>query len=161
MWWHARPDGGDDCFDVMPNASNTSGVRAAIGGVDTTIPAHLSILDNEDFVEGRVHTKLVEDTMDFTGIERGTSPTLPEDEELAERSMTVEVGCTVISISGCRARKSPTRGMNLSDRSEFSVRNSCMPPTRRNGSMTSAITTMPTPPIHCRMERHSNMPGGR
>jgi acetyl-CoA/propionyl-CoA carboxylase biotin carboxyl carrier protein len=63
-----------------------------IGGVDTTIPAHLYILDNDDFVEGRVHTKLVEDSMDFTGIERGTAPTLPEDEELAERSMTVEVG---------------------------------------------------------------------
>ncbi|HUV19010.1 MAG TPA: glycine cleavage system aminomethyltransferase GcvT [Ilumatobacteraceae bacterium] len=31
VWW--RPD---DAFDVMPNASNTSGVRAAIGGVDTT-----------------------------------------------------------------------------------------------------------------------------
>jgi len=63
-----------------------------IGGVDTTIPAHQYILDNEDFLEGRVHTKLVENSMDFTGIERPTAPTLPEEEELAERSMTVEVG---------------------------------------------------------------------
>ncbi|MGI9528407.1 MAG: biotin carboxylase N-terminal domain-containing protein [Acidimicrobiia bacterium] len=63
-----------------------------IGGVDTTIPAHQYILDNEDFLEGRVHTKLVENAMDFTGIERPTAPTLPEEEELAERSMTVEVG---------------------------------------------------------------------
>lgn len=33
VWWRA-----DDveAFDVMPNASNTDGVRAAIGGVDTT-----------------------------------------------------------------------------------------------------------------------------
>ncbi|MFZ4718520.1 MAG: glycine cleavage system aminomethyltransferase GcvT [Ilumatobacteraceae bacterium] len=31
VWWLA-----DDVFDVMPNASNTDGVRAAIGGVDTT-----------------------------------------------------------------------------------------------------------------------------
>lgn len=31
VWW--RPDGS---FDVMPNASNTSGVTSAIGGVDTT-----------------------------------------------------------------------------------------------------------------------------
>jgi glycine cleavage system T protein (aminomethyltransferase) len=31
VWWH--PDG---VFDVMPNASNTSGVRSAIGGTDTT-----------------------------------------------------------------------------------------------------------------------------
>jgi aminomethyltransferase len=33
VWWHPGPG---DVFDVMPNASNTSGVRAAIGGVDTT-----------------------------------------------------------------------------------------------------------------------------
>jgi DNA-binding transcriptional MerR regulator len=32
VWW--RPDD-PDAFDVMPNASNTSGVRAAIGGVPT------------------------------------------------------------------------------------------------------------------------------
>ena len=33
VWW--RPDG-TEAFDVMPNASNTDGVRAAIGGIDTT-----------------------------------------------------------------------------------------------------------------------------
>ncbi|MGB7879179.1 MAG: glycine cleavage system aminomethyltransferase GcvT [Ilumatobacteraceae bacterium] len=32
VWWH--PDG--ETFDVMPNASNTDGVRSAIGGTDTT-----------------------------------------------------------------------------------------------------------------------------
>ncbi len=31
VWWLD-----DDVFDVMPNASNTDGVRAAIGGIDTT-----------------------------------------------------------------------------------------------------------------------------
>ena len=31
VWWNA-----DGVFDVMPNASNTSGVRSAIGGTDTT-----------------------------------------------------------------------------------------------------------------------------
>jgi aminomethyltransferase len=31
VWWH--PDG---VFDVMPNASNTTGVRSALGGTDTT-----------------------------------------------------------------------------------------------------------------------------
>jgi aminomethyltransferase len=40
VWWHHRPDGADasasDVFDVMPNASNTSRVVGAIGGVDTT-----------------------------------------------------------------------------------------------------------------------------
>jgi len=33
VWW--RPDD-PKAFDVMPNASNSSGVRSAIGGVDTT-----------------------------------------------------------------------------------------------------------------------------
>jgi len=37
VWWHPREgDGGDDVFDVMPNASNTDRVREAIGGADIT-----------------------------------------------------------------------------------------------------------------------------
>ncbi|HSL74760.1 MAG TPA: glycine cleavage system aminomethyltransferase GcvT [Ilumatobacteraceae bacterium] len=36
VWWHPRDDTAVDVFDVMPNASNTDGVRAAIGGDDTT-----------------------------------------------------------------------------------------------------------------------------
>ena len=36
VWWHPRADGEPDVFDVMPNASNTDDVRAAIGGVETT-----------------------------------------------------------------------------------------------------------------------------
>jgi len=67
-------------------------VEYEISGVDTTIPAHLLILHNEDFLEGRVSTRLVEDSMDFTDVERLTAPTLPEDEELSERDLTVEVG---------------------------------------------------------------------
>jgi aminomethyltransferase len=35
VWWHPDTAGGAD-FDVMPNASNTDGVRAAVGGVETT-----------------------------------------------------------------------------------------------------------------------------
>ena len=36
VWWHPRADGEPDVFDVMPNASNTDRVVAAIGGVDST-----------------------------------------------------------------------------------------------------------------------------
>ncbi|MDA9292942.1 glycine cleavage system aminomethyltransferase GcvT [bacterium] len=36
VWWHPRNDGELDVFDVMPNASNTDRVVAALGGVDTT-----------------------------------------------------------------------------------------------------------------------------
>jgi acetyl-CoA/propionyl-CoA carboxylase biotin carboxyl carrier protein len=63
-----------------------------IGGVDTTIPAHLYILDDPDFLAGDVTTRLVEESMDFSEVERATAPTLPEEEELSERKLTVEVG---------------------------------------------------------------------
>ncbi|MFV2001080.1 MAG: biotin/lipoyl-containing protein, partial [Acidimicrobiia bacterium] len=63
-----------------------------IGGVDTTIPAHLQILDDERFLAGEVTTRLVEDSMDFSQLDRSTAPTLPENEEMSERAMTVEVG---------------------------------------------------------------------
>ncbi len=33
VWWHP---GDDECFDVMPNASNTDNVVSALGGLETT-----------------------------------------------------------------------------------------------------------------------------
>ncbi len=63
-----------------------------IGGVSTTIPAHLAILDSEEFLAGDIHTRLVEDAMDFSSLDSSTAPTLPEDEEAAEKEITVEVG---------------------------------------------------------------------
>jgi aminomethyltransferase len=36
LWWHPRAEGEPDVFDVMPNASNTDDVVAALGGVETT-----------------------------------------------------------------------------------------------------------------------------
>lgn len=36
VWWHPRGNDDTDVFDVMPNASNTDRVVAALGGVDTT-----------------------------------------------------------------------------------------------------------------------------
>lgn len=89
-----------------------------IGGVDTTIGAHLQILDDENFLAGNVSTRLVEDSMDFSNVERATAPTLPEDEELTERSMTVEVGgrrfrvkywANVLTAPGSGARVAPRR----------------------------------------------------
>jgi acetyl-CoA/propionyl-CoA carboxylase biotin carboxyl carrier protein len=82
---------GKDREEVIHRAQRAL-MEYEIGGVDTTIPAHLAILANEDFLEGRVSTRLVEDTMDFRNLERSTAPTLPEDEELQERDLTVEVG---------------------------------------------------------------------
>ena len=63
-----------------------------VRGVSTTIPAHLAILETEAFLKATHHTKFVEEEMRFAKATPGATPTLPEDEELEERSMTVEVG---------------------------------------------------------------------
>lgn len=89
-----------------------------VRGVDTTIGAHLRILENDAFRSGDVTTRLVEDSMDFSDLERPTAPTLPEDEELSERTMTVEVGgrrfsvkywAEVMTAPGSGSRVAPRR----------------------------------------------------
>ncbi len=89
-----------------------------IAGVDTTIGAHLMILDHPAFLSGDVSTRLVEDSMDFSKVQRKTAPSLPEDEELSERHMTVEVGgrrftvkywAKVLTAPGSGARVAPRR----------------------------------------------------
>jgi acetyl-CoA/propionyl-CoA carboxylase biotin carboxyl carrier protein len=89
-----------------------------IEGVETTIPAHLRILEGTDFAAGNVHTRLVEDTMDFSDLATPASPAIPEDEELQERDITVEVGgrrfevkywSQVIASTGSGQRPAPRR----------------------------------------------------
>lgn len=63
-----------------------------VTGIATTIPAHLRILDSDAFRAGDYSTRYVEDHLDFGDLTPPPAPALPEDEELDERSMTVEVG---------------------------------------------------------------------
>lgn len=63
-----------------------------IRGVATTIPAHIRVLEHDRFIEGTHHTRWVEDELDLTGIARPTAPALPEDEAMAQREITVEIG---------------------------------------------------------------------
>jgi acetyl-CoA/propionyl-CoA carboxylase biotin carboxyl carrier protein len=63
-----------------------------ITGLATTIPAHLQILDTDEFASGNYSTRLVEDHLDFADIESVVSPHLPTEEEEEERAITVEVG---------------------------------------------------------------------
>ncbi len=63
-----------------------------ITGVPTTIPAHQLVLGNETFLAGAHHTKFMEDEVDLSGLSRPVAPTLPADENLIERDVTVEVG---------------------------------------------------------------------
>jgi acetyl-CoA/propionyl-CoA carboxylase, biotin carboxylase, biotin carboxyl carrier protein len=61
-------------------------------GVATTIPFHRLALEDPAFVAGTHHTRSVEEEMDLSPITHPQAPQLPEDEDLAEREMTVEVG---------------------------------------------------------------------
>jgi acetyl-CoA/propionyl-CoA carboxylase, biotin carboxylase, biotin carboxyl carrier protein len=63
-----------------------------VQGVSTTIPAHLAVLDHEDFVSGRHYTKWMEDVVALEGSSPTAAPSLPEDEDLIKRDITVEVG---------------------------------------------------------------------
>ena len=63
-----------------------------VRGVATTIPAHLAVLDHEDFVTGRHHTKWMEDVVSLESSDPVVAPTLPEEEELTKRDITVEIG---------------------------------------------------------------------
>ncbi len=61
-------------------------------GVASTIPAHLTVLDHEAFVEGRHHTKWMEDSVKLGEGEPNVAPHMPEEEETTKRDITVEVG---------------------------------------------------------------------
>jgi len=63
-----------------------------ITGIATTIPFHLIALESPSFLTGTHHTRTVEDDMDLGAVKHPTPPQLPEEEELAERQLTVEVG---------------------------------------------------------------------
>lgn len=63
-----------------------------ITGLATTIPAHLKILDTEEFTSGGYSTQFIEERLDFSDLEEGISPHLPTEEEQEERAITVEVG---------------------------------------------------------------------
>lgn len=70
-----------------------------VRGVSTTIPALLAVLDNEDFLEGRHHTKWMEESISLEGTSPDVAPSLPEDEELTKRDITVEIGGRRFTVS--------------------------------------------------------------
>jgi len=63
-----------------------------ISGIPTTIPFHRLVLEVPSFLQGTHHTRTVEDELDLSSITHPRTPAIPEDEELAERTLTVEVG---------------------------------------------------------------------
>src|SRR5919106_3170191 len=63
-----------------------------VSGVSTTIPAHLAVLEHDDFVQGKHHTKWMEETVPLADHDPEFAPALPEDEAMAKKDITVEVG---------------------------------------------------------------------
>jgi acetyl-CoA/propionyl-CoA carboxylase biotin carboxyl carrier protein len=63
-----------------------------VEGVATTIPAHLAVLDHDDFIKGRHHTKWMEESVVIPASGPASAPSLPEEEDLSKRDMTVEIG---------------------------------------------------------------------
>jgi acetyl-CoA/propionyl-CoA carboxylase biotin carboxyl carrier protein len=106
-----------------------------IQGVATTIPAHLAVLDQEDFVSGEHHTKWMEEAVSLEGSAPLPAPATPEDEDLTRRDITVE-------ISGRRFRVSywapePSFGGEVRRR----------PPKLTGGGQTGASDGMVTAPM--------------
>jgi acetyl-CoA/propionyl-CoA carboxylase, biotin carboxylase, biotin carboxyl carrier protein len=63
-----------------------------VQGVATTIPAHLAVLEHEDFIAGDHHTKWMEEVVALEGSAPSSAPALPAEEELIKRDITVEIG---------------------------------------------------------------------
>jgi acetyl-CoA/propionyl-CoA carboxylase, biotin carboxylase, biotin carboxyl carrier protein len=70
-----------------------------VEGLATTIPAHLAVLDHPDFIAGEHHTKWMEDSVEIPAPSPGSTGTLPEDEALNRRDITVEVGGRRFSVA--------------------------------------------------------------
>ncbi len=87
-----------------------------ITGVATTIPSHLIVLDHPDFLEGRHYTRWLEDQVKFPEATPQSQPTLPEDEELARREMTVEIGGRRFAVTYWSPDTGPATGPGMTRR---------------------------------------------
>ena len=92
-----------------------------ITGVATTIPAHRAVLNHPTFQAGEHHTRFMEDDLDLSEVSFATGTTLPSDEALAQRAMTVEVGGRRFDITYWSSEVRPQTG---------AARPSRNPPTR-------------------------------
>jgi acetyl-CoA/propionyl-CoA carboxylase biotin carboxyl carrier protein len=70
-----------------------------ITGVASTIPAHLAVLSHPEFLNATHHTRWMEESVDLGQAAPDASPSLPEDESLTRRDITVEVGGRRFAVS--------------------------------------------------------------
>jgi acetyl-CoA/propionyl-CoA carboxylase biotin carboxyl carrier protein len=81
-----------------------------VTGVSTTIPAHLAVVDHPDFQAGRHYTKWMEEAVSLPDPLPTADPTLPSEEELVRRDMTVEIGGRRFSVTYWTPDAVPTTG---------------------------------------------------
>jgi len=81
-----------------------------VHGIATTIPAHKVVLEHPDFIEGRHHTRWIETEVDLTAHEPVPIETLPEEEALTRRTMTVEVGGRRFEVAFWAPQPAPAAG---------------------------------------------------
>jgi acetyl-CoA/propionyl-CoA carboxylase biotin carboxyl carrier protein len=70
-----------------------------VTGVSSSIPAHLAVLAHPDFHNGSHHTKWMEENVELGEGEPESAPSLPEEESLTRRDITVEVGGRRFAVS--------------------------------------------------------------
>jgi acetyl-CoA/propionyl-CoA/long-chain acyl-CoA carboxylase, biotin carboxylase, biotin carboxyl carrier protein len=70
-----------------------------VRGVSSTIPAHLVVLNHPDFIEGKHHTRWMEESVQLPDSGPESGPVLPEEEEMSKKDITVEVGGRRFSVS--------------------------------------------------------------
>lgn len=63
-----------------------------ISGLATTIPAHLAVLSHPDFLASEHHTGWIEKEVELSSQTVGQGATLPAEEHMIRREMTLEVG---------------------------------------------------------------------
>ena len=70
-----------------------------VAGVASTIPAHLAVLSHPEFLNATHHTRWMEESVDLGRAAPDARPSLPEDESLTRRDITVEVGGRRFAVS--------------------------------------------------------------
>ncbi|MGH8911430.1 MAG: acetyl/propionyl/methylcrotonyl-CoA carboxylase subunit alpha [Acidimicrobiia bacterium] len=82
-----------------------------ITGVATTIPAHLAVLDHDDFRAGRHYTRWMEEVVRLPDPLPASEPTLPSEEEITRHDMTVEIGGRRFSVTYWAPEAAPVAGV--------------------------------------------------
>src|SRR5690606_41308551 len=73
--------------------------ECVVRGVYTTIPARFAVLSHPDFLTANHHTRWLEESIELVEEALMAPPSLPEEEALQQRTMTVEIGGRRFSVT--------------------------------------------------------------